>query len=171
MNPVPKFSFLLSPSLPSKSKAGVLIAFLLLVIASIVSYHSYSVSVKETDEVNHTYEVKLKLEEFFSYVKDVNRGISGILLRKDYSFYATYKKGKADMYGKLDELQALTKDNVRQQGNLQKLKSIIDLRSALLDSVLQSYASHNETLLNQQLDRGRSMMDNTEKAVQEIRLI
>jgi PAS domain S-box-containing protein len=171
MNPVPRFSFLLSPSLPSRSKTGVLIGFLLLVIASFVSYQSFNSSIKASEEVNHTYDVKLKLEEFFSSVKDVNRGITGILLRKDYSFYSTYRKGKSDMYGKFDELKALTKDNARQQANLHKLKSILDMRTALLDSVLTTYASQNETLLNQQLDRGRTMMDNTEKAVQEIRLI
>lgn len=171
MNPVPKFSFLFSPSLPSKSKTAVLIAFSLLVIASFVSYQSYNVSVKETEEVNRTYEVKLKLEEFFSAVKDVNRGISGILLRKDYSFYTTYSKGKDSMYGKFDELKAMTRDNAQQQANLHKLKGIIDMRTVLLDSILKTYANNNEVLLNQQLDRGRIMMDNTEKTVQEIRLI
>ncbi len=163
------FSFLFNPSLPNRLKTGVLIAFLLMIITSVFSYQSFKSSVKEAEAVNHTYEVKLMLEEFFSSVKDVNRGISSILIRKDYSSYPIYRKGKEDMYIKYKQLKDLISDNPNQYNNINSLKRITDNRIKCLDSVLVTYFAHNEILLKEQLDRARNLMDSTEITVNAVR--
>lgn len=168
-SPKTKFQFLFKPTLHGRLKVGVVISFIVLLLASYASYTSFKTSFKETENVKHTYAVKLKLEEFFSAIKDANRGISGLLLRNNDIFLGMYERAKVDADIKLEQLKQLTTDNEKQQIRQLLLKQLVKDRFACLDSIASGFISHDTLQREQQLERGKLLMDSTEKVVTTIR--
>jgi len=78
-----KLAFILSPSMPGKLKTGIILALIILVVTCFVGYYSFQKTIDNVQLVKHTHQVKLKVEELSSAMKDVNRSLSGILLRRD----------------------------------------------------------------------------------------
>jgi CHASE3 domain sensor protein len=134
MKLAPKIGFLLNPSMPGKLKTGVIMALIILVVTCFVGYYSFQKTIDNVQLVKHTYQVKLKVEELNSAMKDVNRALSGILLRtdlvkhNDFSFYTMYREAKQNVLSKYNDVKAVTLDNTRQQKLLVTLFSIIDTR-------------------------------------------
>ena len=166
-----KSALLLSSTRIRKLKAGTILALVALIITCVVGYTSFQRIADNLGNVKHTYEVKMKLEEFLSAVKDANRGMSGVLIRKDYSFYPMYRLGKESALKQINELKKLTADNNNQQKNLQQLNDILTTRFACLDSILVTNASNNEVLLKQEFSRSRILMDSMEKHIEKIKFV
>lgn len=176
MKLAPKIGFLLNPSMPGKLKTGVIMALIILVVTCFVGYYSFQKTIDNVQLVKHTYKVKLKVEELNSAMKDVNRALSGILLRtdlvkhNDFSFYTMYREAKQNVLSKYNDVKAVTLDNTRQQKLLVTLFSIIDTRFKCTDSItVLSESKIKDSSYIATLDRGKILMNEFDTVITAVR--
>lgn len=89
----------------------------------------------------HTYEVNLELERLFSYIKDSENNMRGFLISKDSLYLEPYRTNIKKVNNSFLLLKKLTKDNPRQQQNLELLYKIISRRNGYMISY--SYFNNN----------------------------
>lgn len=89
----------------------------------------------------HTYEVNLELERLFSYIKDSENNMRGFLISKDSLYLEPYRTNIKKVNNSFLLLKKLTKDNPRQQQNLELLYKIINRRNGYMISY--SYFNNN----------------------------
>jgi len=111
---------------------------LTIIVISILGYYSYlsyqrieSLN-KEADKVSHTYIVKLKLEQTITYLQDAGTAQRGYLLTIDPSFLHAFNMAVKKTDNAVKEINSLTRDNPKQQQNVQTLKALIGDRYKLL---------------------------------------
>ncbi|HEX7902605.1 MAG TPA: CHASE3 domain-containing protein [Chitinophagaceae bacterium] len=105
-----------------------LVSALVLTALSIVSYQRFKKQSSSADLVSHTYLVKLKLEQCFGALIDVEGGQRGFLVSGDSIFFKQYLLSKTAITGYLHALDSLVADNPAQKHNLQKFKELVRLR-------------------------------------------
>lgn len=171
MNAASKFSFLLSPSLSGKLRVGILLALIVLVTSSVMTYITFNDAVSEVEMVSHSNEVKIEIEAIISSLKDAETGVRGFLLTKDSSFLTPYITADKETRGSYEKLKLLTKDNRQQQIRLEALAVMIDPRYRYLDSLLNFYPKDpsNKTAFFRWLTQGKIIMDNAREIVQHMR--
>jgi CHASE3 domain sensor protein len=112
--------------------AGFGLAGLTLLVIGIVSFRTTDALIRDDGRVAHTNEVRYKLVELMSQLKDAETGQRGYIITGDDAYLQPY----AESLTKLDEtiatLQRLTADNPSQQERLADLAQSITARIAPL---------------------------------------
>ncbi|WP_130733578.1 PAS domain-containing protein [Flavobacterium sp. J27] len=101
--------------------------FVVLFIGSITYRHFEGVSATSR-KIIHTYEVNLELEQLFSYIKDSENSMRGFLITKESIYLNPYYTANSNINSSFSKLKNLTKDNKKQQQNLNDLYEIIKKR-------------------------------------------
>lgn len=164
-----KFSFLLNPSFSGKLKTGIFLALIVMITTSLLTYATFNRTLDQTNSINHTFEVKVNIEEIFSYVKDAGRGVSGFLLSNDSAFLTNYKNGIGKTDSALQHLEKLTADNYIQQKNLADLSVLLKSRFASLDSMILMHNKTTPAITKQLFDKSKLTMRAVEKSIEKIR--
>src|SRR3970282_2844476 len=107
--------------------------------------HINSIS-NSTKLMMHTYRVNLELEHLFSYIKDSENNMRGFLISKDSLYLEPYRTNIQKVNNSFLLLKKLTKDNPRQQQNLELLYKIINRRNGYM--VSYSYFNNNFDVTN-----------------------
>lgn len=107
--------------------------------------HINSIS-SSTKSLMHTYEVNLELERLFSYIKDSENNTRGYLISKDSLYLEHYRTNIKKVNNSFQLLKKLTKDNPRQQQNLESLYKIINEWNGYLTSY--TYFNNNFDVSN-----------------------
>ena len=134
---------------------------LVLLVISVMLY----IQVKDLDNssknLNHTFEVKLRLAEVLSYSKDAETIQRGYLLTKDSLFLRPYADAFEKTNRSIKQLEALVDDNAEQQQNLIKLDSLTKIRFASFDNAIDSFNKKetSEVERRQILLREKSLLD------------
>lgn len=102
--------------------------------------HINSIS-NSTKLLMHTYEVNLELEHLFSYIKDSENNTRGYLISKDSLYLESYRTNIQKVNNSFLLLKKLTKNNPRQQQNLELLYKIINRWNGYMTSY--SYFNNN----------------------------
>jgi CHASE3 domain sensor protein len=102
--------------------AGAVIAVILI---ALVSYRSFEVSTQNADRVTRTIATLQTLEAILSAAKDAETGQRGFLLTGTESYLEPYTTGKGAIFGQLDVMQTLLRDNAAQQQRLTTLRQAI----------------------------------------------
>ncbi len=126
-----------------------------------VSFISYQRIAKLNNDfgwINHSYQVKLNLEQLLSNVKDVESTQRGFLLTKDSIFLIQFNESKKNTYALLSNIDSLTSDNKPQQQKGIELKSLIDKRFELLSQGIGLYHGKNSGF-PASLAEGKKQMD------------
>ncbi|MFT3908407.1 MAG: PAS domain-containing protein [Ferruginibacter sp.] len=126
-----------------------------------VSFISYQRIVQLNNDfgwINHSYQVKLNLEQLLSNVKDVESSQRGFLLTKDSIFLVQFEESKKNTYALLSNIDSLTNDNKPQQQKAIELKTLIDRRFELLSRGIELYHDKNSGF-PASLAKGREQMD------------
>ena len=113
---------------------------ILFFIGVLIVKHINSVS-NSTKAVMHTYEVNLELERLFSYIKDSENNTRGFLIAKDSIYLEGYRTNIKEVNHSLFLLKNITKDNPKQQQNLESLYKIINRWNGYIASY--SYFDNN----------------------------
>lgn len=139
----------------------LLIALLLLAL-SFVLYYRIQELISSYQLINHTHSVQQKLEQTFSYAKEAETSQRGFLLTKDSAFLPPYYEAKKRTAFLIKDLRILTKDNQKQQLNLNALQFLINYRFMRMNYLLEKH----DSITDQGLEgyslgmlHGRSMMD------------
>ena len=101
--------------------------FVVLFIGAVTYKHLENIS-KSFEQVKHTYEVNLELEQLFSYIKDSENSMRGFLITDEKIYLNPYFTANSNINQTFATLKKLTKDNQQQQQNLNELYEIIKKR-------------------------------------------
>jgi len=128
-----------------------------LIVVAFVSYNKILQYNKSVGAVMHTHEVKNKIVEVVSNLKDAETWHRGYFLTDDSVFLHPGAEERSNrVFAALD---SLISDNPRQQENLKKLKTLVDERYFILNTNLKLFKSSSPDLLKNAVLKGNNKMD------------
>jgi methyl-accepting chemotaxis protein len=154
-----------------KLALGFAIATLTLLVIGISGYRSTEHLVENDHWVTHTHEVRTKVADLLSALKDTETGQRGFVITGDEAFLEPYRAALPDIERALSDIRRLTADNETQQrrmallqaaitGKLAELQRTIDLRrSAGFEATERIVAGGEGKALMDQIRRTVSEMD------------
>ncbi|MBU2093267.1 MAG: response regulator [Alphaproteobacteria bacterium] len=114
--------------------AAVLTFFL---ISGAIAYLNIQALRANDQNIRHTHEVIIALNEMLSTTQDAETGQRGYLLTGNEGYLAPYEDAVARLGGRLDAIAALTRDNPAQQANLVLLRRHVDAKLAELNQTIE----------------------------------
>ena len=114
--------------------------FILIFIGTITIKHIENIS-ESSKLLIHTYEVNLELERLYSHIKGSENSMRGYLISKDSIYLKPYQTDIKNINRSFSKLKRITRDNPKQQKNLEFLYKIINRRSEYMASY--SYFNNN----------------------------
>lgn len=130
----------------------------------------------ESDEaarwVAHTHEHHRKLQQVLSVLQDAETGQRGYLLTQDESYLEPYNSARLQVTGALSQLQSVTSDNLFQQENIEKLKSLVTGKLNELGETieLQRQGQGQQALVIVKSDKGKVIMDRIRSVIKSMEL-
>src|SRR5262245_9535206 len=119
-------------SLEIKTKAGVVIVLVALVLNGLFSYRATRNLIEREQLVSHTDRVLAGLEATLSTLKDAETGERGYIISGDEAYLEPYQAALGQINRHVQTVQQLTADNPRQQARIPLLESKIAERLSLL---------------------------------------
>ncbi|MEP0870922.1 CHASE3 domain-containing protein [Trichocoleus desertorum AS-A10] len=126
-----------------------------------VSYYHILQLIRNNASVTHSQEVIITLERMLSTLKDAETGQRGYLLTGATRYLQPYNSAIAQINQRVEQLQALTRDNANQQGRLAFLKPVINQKLSELDQTIQ-LGQQNKLEAARRIvlsNRGKQLMD------------
>ena len=114
--------------------AAVLTFFL---ISGAVAYINIQALRANDQNVRHTHEVIIALNDMLSTAQDAETGQWGYLLTGNETYLAPYEDAVAKLAGRVDAIGSLTRDNPAQQAKLAQLQRHIDAKLAELSETVE----------------------------------
>ncbi|PWV51626.1 response regulator [Chitinophaga sp. S165] len=149
-------------------KRNLLIGFglslLLLVVSSVASFFSIRNLLQSAYWVDHTNAVILKLESTLSYMKDAETGQRGYLLTGDEDFLEPYLGAADSIAASINSIKVLTGDNPEQQEEIERLRSLLVRRQALLEKSITARKT-GQAISFDTLQSGRAIMRDARELV------
>jgi signal transduction histidine kinase/DNA-binding response OmpR family regulator/CHASE3 domain sensor protein len=137
---------------------GLGLSMAILLISSVASYTSIRNLIENARMVRQSNGVIKDLDRVLSFSKDAETGQRGYLLTGDVRFLEPYIDAKQKISSNYNSLSNEISKTPTQERNLEKLKSNIDLRLAILDKNL-NYKKQNTIITTEQLLLGKKYMD------------
>lgn len=132
----------------------------MLVVLAFISYNKILQFNKSVDAVMRTNEVKNRIIEVGSILKDAEIGQRGYLLSDDSVFLEPFNGAEKRSYRVFTTLYSLISDNPGQLENLKKLKTLVDERYFLLNKNLKLLKNnHPNSFTDSALLKGKIKMD------------
>ena len=156
-------------SFDRKLIAGYGISVFLLIVVGFFSWRVLSRLLESNDTVEHTHNVIARLESLSSLIKDAETGQRGYLLTGKKQFLEPYNGAYDGAVRITNELQNLTKDNSRQQKNIEKVEAILLKRLTILKELINKKGSGLQ-INNEDLDASKAAMDAFRNAVAKAEL-
>jgi len=106
--------------------AGFALSALVLVLVAAVAYRNAYLLIENDNWVAHSHQVRIKLADLLSELKDAETGQRGYLLTGDETYLEPYKTALGLIQATLADLRKLTSDNPDQQRRLATLSQPIE---------------------------------------------
>ncbi len=153
-----------------KLALGFAIAVLTLIVIGFSGYRSTEHLIENDRWVTHTHEVRTKLADLLSSLKDAETSQRGFVITADESFLEPYARSLPDIAKTLSELRSLTADNDVQQRRLSTLQPLIDSKLAELKRTVEMRRSvgFEPTVKVVAAGEGKVLMDQTRRVVGEM---
>ena len=149
-------------------KLNNLFLTIVFVISVAVLFFVAGISFKHVSQLNksqkletHTYEVKLKLEQFFSNMKSAETNNRGFVITKDSTFLKEVEVSKKEIFKNINDIKKLTKDNPKQLEHIIKIEKLAEERLYILKELAQlsTEKSTKDPEFQQYFIEGRDKMD------------
>ncbi|HEY3255827.1 MAG TPA: CHASE3 domain-containing protein [Polyangiaceae bacterium] len=160
-----------------KLALGFSIAVLTLLVIGVSGYRSTEHLIENDRLVSHTHEVRRKLADLTSFLKDTETGQRGFVITGEEAFLEPHRVALGEITRLTGELRTLTADNDAQQrrltalqplidGKLAELKRTIDLRRAQgFDATSKVVAAGEGKALMDQIRQVMAQMDEEESSL------
>jgi PAS domain S-box-containing protein len=145
-------------------RRGYGFSILILLVVSLVSYLTLQNLLDSNRAVAHSGEVMQRLEQLLSVMKDAETGQRGFLLTGRDTYLQPYNGAYRQARQNAVELSHLTTDNTRQQANVNAITHILADRLSILQKLIDK-KQHGGLIVAQDLDAGKSAMDDLRKTV------
>ena len=145
----------------SKNNSTLLFILLtgVLIVAAFISYNKILQYNKSVEALTHINKVKSRIVEVLSNLKDAEIEQRGYLLTGDSVLLESFRIEREDIRHGFAELDTITKDP-RQQENLKKLKTLVDVRYAILNNnLILLKETYQNSLVDSALSEGQIKMD------------
>jgi CHASE3 domain sensor protein len=138
--------------------AGVLAFFL---VSGGVAYFNIRTLRDDSQNIIHSHQVMMALDNVLSTAQDAETGQRGFLLTDAERYLAPYYAAKSSIAAKLDEVAGLIRDNPTQVTTLGRLRSHVDAKMAELQETIDLRRNRNSdaALSVVASDRGKAEMD------------
>ena len=114
----------------SRIAVGFAFAMVLIVSGFVISFYSYRQSGKDTERVQHTYEVIEALDNTLSLLKDVQVGARGFIITNDSIYLQPYNTAVTRLPIQLGQLRKLVSDHPVQRRRVDLLEQKINAKLA-----------------------------------------
>jgi len=153
-----------------KLTLGFAIAVLTLLVIGVSGYRSTEHLVENERWVSHTHEVRTKLADLVSVIKDAETGQRGFVITADEAFLEPYRAALPEIAKLFSALRGLTADNDSQQRRLAALQPLLDSKLAVLKAgvELRRTQGFDATVKLVAAGEGRSMMEQIRRLVSEM---
>jgi methyl-accepting chemotaxis protein len=153
-----------------KLALGFAIAVLTLVVIGVSGYRSTEHLIENDRWVAHTQEVRTKLADLISSLKDAETGQRGFVITGDDGFLEPYGRALPDIAKTVSDVRALTADNDVQQRRLATLQPLIDGKLAELKRTieLRRNVGFEPTMKVVAAGEGKTLMDQIRRVVAEM---
>jgi methyl-accepting chemotaxis protein len=111
---------------------GFGVAVLTLLVIGASGYRSAEHVIKSDRWVSHTHEVRTKIADLMSFLKDAETGSRGFVITGDETFLDSYRVALPELAKIVGDLRTLTIDNYVQQHRLVALQALLDGKLAIL---------------------------------------
>ena len=146
---------------------GFGLALVILVAVSVDSYQNLLHFRQSASAVEHTFEVKNAIGDLFSRLQDAETAQRGYLITGDNQYLAPYQAALKAIEPDLQKLRDLTRDNIRQQQQLDQLQPIIDAKLSELQQTvaLRQVQQTDAALQILKTGQGKRFMDQIRQSV------
>lgn len=152
-----------------KILAGVIFCSLILLSMAFISFYN-SEKFKETNQwVNHTHEVLYEFEQVLVYCIDAETGERGYLITGSEKYLDPYNNASSRIFEHLDKLKELTKDNSRQQKNIQDIRQLATRLTERLSATIdvRKTAGFEKALQMETSGVSKGILDKIRKEIQD----
>src|SRR6478609_7461233 len=160
----------MSKSFKRNLRIGFGLSLLLLLCSSIASYYSLTHLISSANAVDHTNQVLKHSEAVISNLKDAETGQRGFLLTEEPDFLEPYNGAFDASLKEIDEVKALTVDNMLQQNNCDTLRYLVTKRFGILQVSIDN-ARQGIPIDQFRLRDGKTYMDQTRLMVKKVQNI
>ncbi len=138
-------------------KLPFLIAIIILLVFSYLSYFRINAVIENSELVNHTNRVKLSLEEAFTTLSEKESNHRGYIFTNDSVFLLSYFEADNNINSALNTIDSLTKYDPSQQQNAIALRTAINKRLARMKQNLALFQGSNVSIVDRL--KGKALMD------------
>ena len=140
---------------------GLALVLSFFLATGLVAWRNVEVLRANNQQIIHTHEVILAVDELLSAAQDAETGQRGYLLTGNVSYLQPYETATRDLNRRLGDIAELTRDNPVQQGHLNQLRARLDAKLAELDAALQARRAEGmqAALARMATDQGKQEMD------------
>lgn len=140
---------------------GLALVLSFFLATGLVAWRNVEVLRANNQQIIHTHEVIVAVNELLSAAQDAETGQRGYLLTGNVSYLQPYETATRDLNRRLGDIAELTRDNPVQQGHLNQLRARLDAKLAELDAALQARRTEGmqAALARMATDQGKQEMD------------
>jgi PAS domain S-box-containing protein len=149
--------------------AALILALAILASFGWVAYREIAAARKSARWENHTYLVMRELNQLLSAMDDAETGQRGFIITGNEDYLQPYTEALTNVHQRLASLRSLTKDNPRQQKQLDAIEPTIRAKLAELKETveLRSTAGFEAAQHVLATGRGKALMDELRRRVAE----
>jgi methyl-accepting chemotaxis protein len=153
-----------------KLALGFAIAVLTLIVIGFSGYRSTEHLIENDRWVAHTHEVRTKLADLLSSLKDAETGQRGFVLTGDDGFLEPHSRALPEIAKTISEVRTLTADNDVQQRRLSTLQPLIEAKLAELKRTidLRRAGGLETTVKVIAAGDGKGLMDQVRRVIAEM---
>lgn len=140
---------------------GLALVMLFFVASGMVAYRNVAVLRANSQQIWHSHDVLMAIDDLLSTVQDTETGQRGYLLTGNDRYLEPYQQAASAVASRTDAVRTLTRDNPTQQANLAVLERQIAAKLSELDETisLRRTKSFEAALAVVNSDRGKAEMD------------
>lgn len=140
---------------------GLALVLAFFLISGVTAYRNIEVLRTDSEQIWHTHEVLVSLDDLLSTTQDAETGQRGYLLTGNDRYLQPYQNAVSAVGSRIEEVASLTKDNPTQQANLGPLKLHIDAKLGELAETIELRRTKGAeaALAVVTTDRGKVEMD------------
>ena len=127
---------------------------------SAITYKQINSLYNNSELVNHTFNVRLQLNELYVQLKDLETSKRDYILTEDQTIKFATKILMKNIKTSLKEVKMITIDNQKQQNNFKKLEKLVDKKFDIVNEALDKDYTRNTSfdLLSNNLMSGKNVM-------------
>ncbi|MCS3794781.1 response regulator [Niastella sp. OAS944] len=156
-----------------KILGGVVFCSVILFSIAFISFYN-SEKFRETNQwVTHTHEVLYEFQQILIHCVDAETGERGFIITGNEKYLEPYSNASTQINEHLANVKELTKDNPRQQKNVQDIHQLITRLTERLSAniAIRKTAGFEKALLAEATDSSKNILDNIRKEIRDARVI